>query len=563
MWQQMPHEAPHEAPSEAPSDEGLKPTIFAELSKDVAGGSGVWASGWFGDWARDWSPEWRASAMRLVLVWAGLIGVFIREWLAMFGQWWNSSTYNHILIIPAILVWLVGQRLPQLRQLTPQIWWPALVGLVAAAFLWVLGSFADLALACQAGALGMLLVSVPLLLGVRVTAALVFPLFYMVLLVPFGDEMIPWLQDIDARMTVALLHLTRVKAEMNGVFITTPAGLFEIAEACSGVKFLIAMVAFGLLMAHVCFVSWRRRAVLLAASVVVPIVANGIRSWGTVYVAQFMGAKYAGGMDHIIYGWVFFAIVIAVVIAVAWPYFDRPVDAPMVDVAAISASPILARLEKPILARLEKYGASPKLVMAAVAIISVGALSWVGAANALAAPLAPQMALPEVAGWKQVSIVTKHWWEPRASGADRRILARYADDKGHVIDVFFAAYANQGPHKKADGFGDGAVPPDSGWAWMGAGPAQDGAASDRLLASGTWQRLAQTSYHIGDMTTGSRMKLRLAIMADRMLLRARPVGLLIISGEKVKNLPPPEVSLKVFRQSIGDSGLWMDAVMTP
>ncbi|MEY2942776.1 MAG: hypothetical protein RLY97_790 [Pseudomonadota bacterium] len=522
-------------PHEAASGAGGKPAFLAGLTDG-------------------WSAQWRAAGLRLALVWAGLIGLFIREWAAMFGQWWNTSTYNHILIIPAILLWLVGQRLPQLRQLTPQIWWPALVIFGAAAFVWVLGAFADLALVCQMATVGMLVATVPLLLGVRVTAALIFPLFYMCLLVPFGDELIPWLQDIDARMTVALLHLSQVKAAMHGVFITTPAGLFEIAEACSGVKFLIAMVAFGLLMAHVCFVSWQRRAWLMLASVVVPILANGVRSWGTVYVAQFMGAKYAGGMDHIIYGWIFFAIVIAGVIAVAWPKFDRPADAPMVDVAAIAGSEWLARLEK--------QAGSPVMAMAGVAVIGGGALGWAAAASAMAAPMAARMALPEVAGWKQVSIITKHWWEPRASGADRRILARYADNQGHVVDVFFAAYANQGAGKKADGFGDGAIPPDSGWARMGAGAPVDGAASDRLLATGRVQRLAQTSYRLGEMTTGSRMKLRLAVMADRLLLRARPTGLLIVSAEAGQNFAVSEASLKAFRQSIGDSGKWVDGVMT-
>jgi len=43
------------------------------------------------------------------------------------------------------------------------------------------------------------------------------------------------------------------------VFIDTPAGLFEVAEACSGVKFLIAMTAFGVLASNVCFVGWKRR----------------------------------------------------------------------------------------------------------------------------------------------------------------------------------------------------------------------------------------------------------------------------------------------------------------
>jgi exosortase len=69
------------------------------------------------------------------------------------------------------------------------------------------------------------------------------------------------------------------------VFITAPGGYFEVAEACSGVKFLIAMVAYGTLVANVCFRSWPRRAAFMAMALVVPILANGVRAWGTVFIA--------------------------------------------------------------------------------------------------------------------------------------------------------------------------------------------------------------------------------------------------------------------------------------
>ena len=107
------------------------------------------------------------------------------------------------------------------------------------------------------------------------------------------------------------------------ILIDTPAGLFIVAEECSGVKFLIAMLALGLLVAHTCFASWNRRAWFLIACVVVPIIANGIRAWATIFLAQYVGAEAAGGFDHIVYGWFFFALVLALVLGVAWRWFER------------------------------------------------------------------------------------------------------------------------------------------------------------------------------------------------------------------------------------------------
>jgi exosortase A len=182
------------------------------------------------------------------------------------------------------------------------------------------------------------------LLGPRVAAGLLFPLGYMLFLVPFGDEIIPMLQAITARLAVALTHLSGVPAALDGVFNDTPGGLFEVAEACSGVKFLVAMVALGTLVAHLCFARWKRRAALMLAAVLVPVLANGVRAWGTIYIAQSQGIAFAAGFDHIVYGWIFFALVMAAVLGAAWRFFDRSPDDRLVDPEAIAADPFLARL---------------------------------------------------------------------------------------------------------------------------------------------------------------------------------------------------------------------------
>jgi hypothetical protein len=75
------------------------------------------------------------------------------------------------------------------------------------------------------------MMAVPLMLGVRVTAAFLFPVAYMIFLVPFGDEVIPPLQTITAHLTIFLVQVTHINAQIDGVFIATPAGLFEVAEA--------------------------------------------------------------------------------------------------------------------------------------------------------------------------------------------------------------------------------------------------------------------------------------------------------------------------------------------
>ena len=74
---------------------------------------------------------WRTPLMLLAACWAMLFLAFAADWAAMAGQWWNTSTYNHILLIPAILVWLVHQRSGELAKIAPGHWWPGLAILAA------------------------------------------------------------------------------------------------------------------------------------------------------------------------------------------------------------------------------------------------------------------------------------------------------------------------------------------------------------------------------------------------------------------------------------------------
>lgn len=495
--------------------------------------------------------HWRAALKWLAFGWTGAILLFAADWAAMLDQWWNSSTYNHILLIPLILGWLVWLRWPELQKLVPQAWWPGLVLIGGALLVWVAGAFAGFNLLRQAGAVGLLPALALLMLGPRVGAGLAFPLGYSLFLVPFGDELVPPLQMITAEITIALVQLSGIPARIEGVFIDTPVGLFIVAEACSGVKFLIAMIALGVLVGNVCFRSWKRRAGFMALCIAAPILANGVRAWGTIYAAQYVGVEKAAGIDHIIYGWVFFAVVIAAVLGLSWKYFDRAIDDPMIDAAALSAHPLLNRLAA--------RPAAPRLALGAALVLVLAGQGWARAADALAAPLPARIELPMVPGWTRVDYAPRVWWEPRAAGADHRLLGRYRDGRGRTVDVFYALYANQTDGKEAGAFGEGALRPDSGWVWHSGGPHITAAKTDWLRAGTDINRLASTYYRTGDLLAGSNARLKLANIADRLLLRARPTMLLIVSAEQTPD-QDAAAALAAFRQSTGDPGEWMDRI---
>lgn len=494
---------------------------------------------------------WRRPLLHLALAWGLLLVLFAPVLADMVRQYWDSSTYNHVLFVPLILGWLVQLRGAELAKLTPRGFWPGLLLLAGALLLWLLGDISGLALATHLALVLALQACVITMLGVRVAAALLFPLAYMLFLVPFGDELVPSLQTITAKLTIALTVWSGIPAQINGVFIDTPAGLFEVAEACSGVKFLIAMIALGTLAAHLCFSSWRRRAVFMMVAVLLPILANGVRAWGTIYIAQSQGIEFAAGFDHIFYGWVFFALVMGLLLAIAWPFFDRPRDDRFIDAKAIMAMPVLGALA-PLTAPVSRC-------LLVVALLGVGVMGWSYQARQLSAPMPQQIALPQVSGWQRAELAPGAAWEPRASGASHRLLGSYTDADGARVDVFYALYAAQDEGREAGAFGEGALVPDGVWSWHSAGPNVGGGLSEWLQAGSDVRRLTVTYYRHRDLLTGSVSRLKLSNIRDRLTFDPHPTGLLILAA-KEGGAVSADQAITRFTSATGDLGEWMDRI---
>ncbi len=198
---------------------------------------------------------WRRNAALLAGVWAVLLLLFHRDVADLLAIYWTNTTFGHCLFIAPVVAWLVWQRRADLPAVRAEAWGPGLLVIGGGGFAWLLGDAAGVALFRHLGLVVMLQGAVVALLGPNVGRALLFPLCYMIFLVPFGDALEKPLQDLTVAIMVPLLDLFGVPAHVDGVLITTPNGYFEVAEACSGSKFVIAMVAYCTLVANVCYVT--------------------------------------------------------------------------------------------------------------------------------------------------------------------------------------------------------------------------------------------------------------------------------------------------------------------
>lgn len=445
---------------------------------------------------------WRRHAVILSGVAAMLLIVFARDTADLARLWWTSTTFGHCLFIGPVIAWLVWQRRAELAPLTPMAWAPGLAIVAGGGFAWLLGAAGGVALARHLGLVVMGQGAVVTILGPHVARRLVFPLLYAFFLVPFGEGLEQPLQQVTVATILPLLQLVGVPAHVDGVLITIPTGYFEVAEACSGAKFVIAMTAYGVLVANVCYVSWGRRIAFMAMALVVPVIANGVRAFGTIYAAHLTSVEAATGFDHIVYGWVFFGLVMALVLAIGWRWFDRDPD------AAWESGPPAPTPRHPV----------PPLVAGALAVALAAVFPSVdGGLAACRDTLPVRIALPTVPGWHQVVGGGSATWAPHYPGADHYLLGRYADDRGREIDLAIAVYAAQREGYEVIGFGRGVLRERDRWVRVADEAPVAGGAVVRITAPGPVQRIVATWFRVGGATMTSPARVKLATLRARLL----------------------------------------------
>ena len=493
------------------------------------------------------SSAWATHGGALALVAIVIVALFLGDAADLARIWWTSTTFGHCLFIGPVIAWLVWQRRGELARLDPVAWGPGLALVAVGGVAWLLGDAGGVALARHLGLVLMMQGAVVTILGPNVARGLLFPLAYALFLVPFGEGLEPPLQAVTVAIVMPLLQAAGIAASVDGVLIHAGRYYFEVAEACSGAKFVIAMIAFGALVANLCFVSWVRRTAFMLVCLIVPVIANGIRAFGTIYAADRSSLAAATGFDHIVYGWVFFGLVMAGVLAIGWRWFDRAPDDPAFDPAT---------LQRPV-------KAMPLALAGALVVATAAAFpTWSAALATRVEPLPPRIDLPEVSGWQRVPLDTQAAWQPNYPGADHQLFGRYADASGQTVDMAVAVYARQHEGAELVGFGIGVLREADRWVRVADEPVIAGGTAVRITAPGPVERIVATWYRVGHATTGDDTRVKIETMKARLFggpLRAVAVHLSAV----VRPGQVPRDTIERFAHALGPIDRVADRMTDP
>ncbi|EZP41101.1 exosortase A [Janthinobacterium lividum] len=489
-------------------------------------------------------PRRQAALAALLLSLAAVVLLYHATFWSMAELWARSQTFAHGFLIVPISCWLAWRQRARLAALAPR---PSRQGLLLLGVLgltWLLADAANVPVVEQYAATAMLPACVLAVLGWPAVRLLAFPLAYLFLAVPFGEVFIEPLIDFTAAFTVTALQWSGVPVFRDGSNFSLPTGNWSVVEACSGLRYLIAALALGALFAHVNCHSTRRRVAVMAAALLVPILANGVRAYLIVMLGHLSDMRLAVGVDHLIYGWLFFGLVALLLfwLAARWRELPPPRAVP-------SGQPV----------RLSAGAASPRTaVRAGVACLLLAAV-WPALALASqrddgATLPAMVLALPDPPAWRRLHDAVPDWQAPYA-GTPARFAATYArhDGDGTPVGLQLHWYARQA--RDAELLTHQALPYGARWMPLAqrvrhvklAGGAL--AVRESVLAYGGERLLVWRVYRQGGIVTARPVLVKLLLAQAKLLGRRQDGADIIVFAAYDELAPPPRARLQAFLQA--------------
>ena len=258
---------------------------------------------------------------------------------------WNSNTFAHCYLILPISGYLIWKKRFQLVAHTPYPESLPIIFIAGLGFVWYIGNITDVAAVQQYALVSIIPCIVWAFFGSTIFRVIIFPLTFLLFCVPFGDFLIPWMIGFTADFTVALVRFSNIPIFREGTFFSIPSGDWSVVEACAGLRYFMASIILGTLFAYTNFRSLKLRIFFVTLSAVVPIILNGLRAYLIVMIGHFSGMKLGVGVDHYIYGWVFFGLGMALLFwfGSLWREEDTGIDSVPLDSKTEPTNPNIYR----------------------------------------------------------------------------------------------------------------------------------------------------------------------------------------------------------------------------
>ncbi len=343
---------------------------------------------------------------------------------SMVTIWATTETFAHGFLIFPIVIYLIWDKRGELEIIEWRSNPFSLIALICLLLLWLLAVRLGVQVIEQLAAVALIPVFVLMVFGTRVFKIISFPLAYLFFAVPFGEFLIPSLQQITGDICVWLLKASGMSVFKEGNYISTPEAMFEVAWTCSGIRYLIASTSLGTLFAYLNFTSPKKRLFFSLFAIGLPVLANGLRAYSIVMLYTYVDKRFAQHLDHLIYGWVLFGVIILLLFLIGRWFGDREMGREKI--ASLSTV-------KP----ANKMSYWHTLSAIGVTLLISALPGWMAMNDAKTNYL--PMSTPAAASYWVSSDTVNSVWTPQYKWADRSINALYKK-QGKEVFLYIAKY---------------------------------------------------------------------------------------------------------------------------
>jgi len=238
--------------------------------------------------------------------------------------WATHKTYGYAFVVLPIVVFLVWRDRALFANAAPR---PSIHGAaIAVAFsaLWLAGARLHILEMQHLALPGMLVGLIVSAIGWSNAARVWLPLAYLFLLAPAGTPLLPYLQDVATFLATVFLQMGQIPFYAEGYTIEVATGKYVIAPGCAGLNFILALATVAPLFCVLMYNTWSKRIAVLAVMMIVVPIANGFRVFAIIAIAEYTNRAIDIAADHLLYGWLFFSLIVLVMFWIG-SFFADPI----------------------------------------------------------------------------------------------------------------------------------------------------------------------------------------------------------------------------------------------
>jgi len=256
--------------------------------------------------------SYRAPLLKLAIIVACLVLLYFRVLQGLVSDWIRMPDFSHGFLIPIVSLYFVYERRKELLVLNRSGNWTGFALLLFGIVLLLLGNLATEYFTMRFSILAVLGGIILFLLGKEFFKTVLFPLVFLIFMIPIPsvlmDRITFPMQLFASKVAARSLYLIGIPVLREGNIIQLANTSLEVAEACSGIRSLISLLALSVVFAYFSQNTTWKRIVLVLSTFPIAIIANAARVTGTGILAHHYGDKVAQGFFHGFSGWILFVV---------------------------------------------------------------------------------------------------------------------------------------------------------------------------------------------------------------------------------------------------------------